>query len=209
VTSERFAASSEPADRQRAIDAPVPSGYYGLMGLSTTASGPEIHRAYRTLSRQYHPDTTLLPVPIATRKFQQLNEAYATLSHPDRRAAYDQTLTTSPIRPPTQTSSVDLPFDAVDRPLSAGELFALMILGLTFLACLLLALTLGWAQGQAWWQTQAPTAAAPTAAARFQAVPSPLNRSPSSPERRPTAALRSALTQRSPQIPPPAQAHPL
>jgi DnaJ-domain-containing protein 1 len=209
VTSERFASPSEPSaepaeHRRLAADAPVQSGYYGLMGLHPTASGPEIHQVYRTLSRQYHPDTTLLPVRIATRKFQQLNEAYATLSNPDRRAAYDRTLTAVPIGPPVPAPAVVLPVDAADRPLSAGELFALLILGLTFVACLILALTLGWAQGQAWWQAQPP-------------VPSevglPLSNQPQTklPPARPgpSARLHSANAQRAPQIPSPTQAYPL
>jgi len=37
---------------------------------------------YRQLSKRYHPDTTALPPAIATAKFQQLNEAYATLNNP-------------------------------------------------------------------------------------------------------------------------------
>jgi preprotein translocase subunit Sec63 len=160
VTSERFASQFDPASTAPGSEpignsarTPVdPIGYYALLGLPTTASAADIRQAYRTLSRQYHPDTTLLPGPAATLKFQQLNEAYATLSNPDRRAAYDQPMPNTPsIKPRTE---VVLPFDAADRPLSAGELFALMILGLTFVACLILALTLGWAQGQAWWQDQ-------------------------------------------------------
>jgi DnaJ domain len=214
VTSERFASPSEPSpDSVRlAVDTPVPSGYYGLMGLHPTASGPEIHQAYRTLSRQYHPDTTLLPVPIATQKFQRLNEAYATLSNADRRTAYDQTLIPLPLRPPSQEPV--LPFDAADRPLSAGELFALMILGLTFVACLILALTLGWAQGQAWWQAQpqAPSEGVPSKAA-LSAVLSPSKLSPSklSPSNQPqtqpltdhqglSVAFHPTVGQRSPQI---------
>lgn len=211
MTSERFASPSEPSadpadHRWLAVDAPVQSGYYGLMGLHPTASGPEIHQVYRTLSRQYHPDTTLLPVPIATRKFQQLNEAYATLSNPDRRAAYDRTLTAAPIglpiRPPAP--AVVLPFDAADRPLSAGELFALMILGLTFVACLILALTLGWAQSQARWQAQpsVPSPAGLPTSNQPQTQPPPDRQGLS-------ARLHLTGAQRSPQIPSPTQAHPL
>jgi DnaJ domain len=166
VTSERFASQFDPASTAPGSEpignsarTPVdPIGYYALLGLPTTASGADIRQAYRTLSRQYHPDTTRLPGPAATHQFQQLNEAYATLSNPDRRAAYDQVIvpTVPPIANPigAPRTEIGLPFDAADRPLSAGELFALMILALTFVACLILALTLGWAQGQAWWQAQ-------------------------------------------------------
>jgi len=53
-----------------------------LLGLHPSASAIEIRRAYRELSKRYHPDTTDLPPAIAIVKFQQLNEAYAALSNP-------------------------------------------------------------------------------------------------------------------------------
>ena len=64
---------------------PNQTSYYVLLGLPPSASALEIRRAYRELSKRYHPDTTELPTAIATAKFQQLNEAYATLSNPERR----------------------------------------------------------------------------------------------------------------------------
>ena len=69
--------------------AAIGKNYYGLLGLHPSASVIEIRQAYRQLSKRYHPDTTTLPPHIAKGKFQQLNEAYATLSNPERRAAYD------------------------------------------------------------------------------------------------------------------------
>ena len=52
--------------------------YYSLLGLHPSASAIEVRRAYRELSKHYHPDTTDLPTTVATAKFQLLNEAYAT-----------------------------------------------------------------------------------------------------------------------------------
>lgn len=72
--------------------------YYTLLRLHPTASAIEIRRAYRELSKSYHPDTTDLPSAIATAKFQQLNEAYATLSNPERRLTYDLKLATHAYR---------------------------------------------------------------------------------------------------------------
>ena len=63
--------------------------YYTLLGLHPSASAIEIRRAYRELSKRYHPDTTDLPQGVATAKFQKLNEAYATLSNPQKRLTYD------------------------------------------------------------------------------------------------------------------------
>lgn len=140
---------------------PNQNSYYALLGLHPCASALEIRRTYRQLSKRYHPDTTDLPTKIATVKFQQLNEAYATLSNPERRIAYDQKIGYSRISviqaPPNlnrpvsqaqsrQSSSAYL--DPTDRPLSAGEVFALFILGLTFLGCLLLAIAIGLTRGE-------------------------------------------------------------
>lgn len=131
--------------------------HYALLGLTPLVSTQEIRRAYRELSKLYHPDTTDLPAAIAIQKFQQLNEAYATLSSPERRLAYDQKIgyaqvqvVQSPqnLRPTvSQARSVKAPSAYLDsqdlRPLSPGELFALFILGVTFVACLVLAITVG------------------------------------------------------------------
>lgn len=132
--------------------------YYDLLGVQPTASPQQIRRAYRDLSKLYHPDTTHLSPAVATEKFQQLNEAYATLSSPDRRLAYDQQIGYSriavvqsaaplnrPADPRSYRSSAYL--DPSDRPLSAGEIFALFILGVTFVACLALVITVSITRG--------------------------------------------------------------
>nr|WP_242044451.1 MULTISPECIES: J domain-containing protein [unclassified Leptolyngbya] len=128
-----------------------------MLGLHPSTSVREIRQAYRELSKLYHPDTTELPTAIATRKFQRLNEAYATLSNPERRTAYDRAIGYSRVvvvRPlpslhkpnqPEPKSSAYL--DATDRPLSPGELFALFILGVTFVGCLILAIMIGITRG--------------------------------------------------------------
>lgn len=144
---------------------PNQSSYYALLGLHPSASAIEIRRAYRELSKSYHPDTTELPTAIATAKFQQLNEAYATLSNPERRLTYDlkigySRLSVIQVPPdlnrPVSRSQVSCKtsayLDPTDRPLSAGEIFALFILVLTFLGCLLLALTIGLTRGDAAFQ---------------------------------------------------------
>jgi len=141
------------------------TSYYALLGLHPSASPLEIRRAYRELSKRYHPDTTDLPTVTATTKFQQLNEAYATLSNPERRVAYDQKIGYSRLNviqaPPGLNSPVNQSrprysssayLDPTDRPLSAGEIFALFILGLTFLGCLLLAIAIGLTRGESAFQ---------------------------------------------------------
>lgn len=134
--------------------------YYHLLKLHPSASAQQIRRSYRELSKLYHPDTTELPAPIATAKFQQLNEAYATLSNPERRLAYDFKIGYSRFsviqprpdlsRPANSGSAYSKAYlDPTDRPLSAGELFALFILGLTFIACLGVVVAIGLTRGEA------------------------------------------------------------
>lgn len=52
----------------------------------------EIKAAYRRLSKEYHPDTTTLPLKSASEKFIRLREAYNILSNEERRRFYDWTL---------------------------------------------------------------------------------------------------------------------
>lgn len=137
-----------------------PITHYQLLGVKPTASAQQIRRAYRDLSKLYHPDTTELPAAVATAKFQALNEAYGVLSSAEQRWTYDQQMgysRISVIRPPLDLnvpvsvkrreyrSSAYL--DPTDRPLSAGEIFALFILGVTFVACLVLVLTISLTKG--------------------------------------------------------------
>lgn len=133
--------------------------FYQLLGLPYGASAQEVRRAYRDLSKLYHPDTTELESAIATIKFQALNEAYATLSNPEKRLAYDYKIGYSRIsvmQPlPAHQGNTPKDYDPtnsayispVDRPLSAGELFALFILGVTFVGCLLLVFTISLTRG--------------------------------------------------------------
>ena len=65
------------------------TNYYTLLGVAPNASAQDIRRAYRDLSKLYHPDTTELESDVATVKFQALNEAYATLSSPEKLLTYD------------------------------------------------------------------------------------------------------------------------
>jgi hypothetical protein len=139
---------------------PPSTNYYTVLGLRHTASVQEIRRAYRDLSKLYHPDTTELPPDVATAKFHALNEAYATLSSPERRAAYDMKNGYSRVSVIQTPANFNRPvsearryrssayLDPSDRPLSAGELFALFILGVTFVACLLLVLAVGVSRGE-------------------------------------------------------------
>lgn len=131
--------------------------YYSLLGLHPSASMIEIRRSYRQLSKKYHPDTTKFSATVAKTKFQQLNEAYATLSNPERRSLYDLKIGYSRINviqaPPEweQSSrekwSTTAYLDPTDRPLSSGEIFVLVLLGITFVGCLFLVLGVAYLRG--------------------------------------------------------------
>ena len=63
--------------------------YYKILGVDKNIPQDDIKAAYRKRSKQFHPD--LHPDdPKAKAKFQLLNEAYAVLSDPEKRAKYDQ-----------------------------------------------------------------------------------------------------------------------
>ena len=60
------------------------SDYYNTLGVSKDATPDEIKRAYRRLASQHHPDKGG-----DTKKFQEVEEAYRTLSDPEKRSEYD------------------------------------------------------------------------------------------------------------------------
>lgn len=59
--------------------------YYALLGVRRTASPKELKRAYRARARALHVDGQPSP------EFLQVAEAYAVLSDPEKRRAYDGT----------------------------------------------------------------------------------------------------------------------
>lgn len=62
--------------------------FYDRLGVSKNASADEIKKAYRKLSKKYHPDIN--KEPGAEDKYKEVQEAYETLSDDQKRAAYDQ-----------------------------------------------------------------------------------------------------------------------
>ncbi|NJM28544.1 MAG: J domain-containing protein [Pseudanabaena sp. RU_4_16] len=130
--------------------------YYAILGLTPWANERQIRQAYRELSKLYHPDTTRLPTAEAVNRFREINDAYANLSNPERRSAYDRSIqfsrlsvfqeqkSTDPLKPNSYYVDDDIPSE---RPLSSGEIFALFLLSLTFVACLVLVILIAIVRG--------------------------------------------------------------
>jgi molecular chaperone DnaJ len=63
--------------------------YYEVLGVRRDADEAELKKAYRRLALQYHPDRNP-DNPQAEERFKEASEAYAVLSEPDKRRAYDR-----------------------------------------------------------------------------------------------------------------------
>lgn len=149
--------------------------YYVILGITPWANEIDIRRAYRDLSKLYHPDTTQLPKDIAVENFRQINEAYATLSNADRRSEYDRRIQFSRFqfaspsdngvrsqselqdKTPKNIQTNDNDGLPSERPLSGGELFALSLIGATLIACIFLVVLVAWLRGDSFF----PEAIAP------------------------------------------------
>lgn len=62
--------------------------YYDTLGVARDATQEDIKKAFRRLARKYHPDVS--KEKDAEARMKDVNEAYAVLSDPEKRAAYDQ-----------------------------------------------------------------------------------------------------------------------
>ena len=63
--------------------------YYDILGVSKTATGDDIRKAFRKLARKYHPDVAK-DKKTAEEKFKEINEAYEVLSDSSKREKYDR-----------------------------------------------------------------------------------------------------------------------
>ncbi|KAF2766005.1 DnaJ-domain-containing protein [Teratosphaeria nubilosa] len=74
------------------MSAEIPVDYYASLEIPSTASQQQIRDAYKKAALRHHPDRVPADSPeraTRTKKFQQINDAYYTLSDPTRRRDYD------------------------------------------------------------------------------------------------------------------------
>ena len=69
---------------------PVDTILYDRLGVQPNANENELKKAYRKLSMKYHPDRNADNKDEATKKFQEISEAYSILSDGEKRKMYDQ-----------------------------------------------------------------------------------------------------------------------
>ena len=63
--------------------------YYEILGVPRNADAPTIKSAFRKLAMKLHPDQNP-GCKVSEEKFKEIGEAYAVLSDPEKRAAYDR-----------------------------------------------------------------------------------------------------------------------
>lgn len=92
--------------------------YYKVLGVGRDSDEREIKRAYRRLSKEFHPDKAAqkgISTEEAQKKMAQINEAYEVLSDPELKARFDQG------DDPNDTSQQGNPFQG--SPFGGGQPF--------------------------------------------------------------------------------------
>ena len=64
--------------------------YYNILEVATNATPEVIQKAYRKKSLQWHPDRNQTGKELATKRFQEISEAYQILSDPEKREIYNK-----------------------------------------------------------------------------------------------------------------------
>ncbi len=131
--------------------------YYKILGVNENASNYELRKAFCKLSIELHPDTTSLELEDAKNKFQKVLEAYENLNNSNLRKLYDEKLRSNSKKPNKKNFNIlnSLVIDSNNqqlvsnrRPFSNGEIFSLFLLIIIIFISLLLAIVIGYFNGQ-------------------------------------------------------------
>ena len=68
----------------------IESNYYEILGAQRTDSQEEIKRKYKELTLRFHPDKARSS--LSENNMRLVNQAYETLSDPEKRRQYDENL---------------------------------------------------------------------------------------------------------------------
>jgi len=88
--------------------------YYDVLGLTADAGADEIRRAYRQLSRRYHPD---ISGDDRSAAYREVARAYEVLREADRRRSYDAALRDSAPRVDWLSDEIAIDFPSVSSVL--------------------------------------------------------------------------------------------
>lgn len=98
--------------------------HYETLGVTQSASGAEIRKAYLRRARALHPDRQLDRNPVDSRKaeraMQQVNVAWNVLSDATKRSAYDARLRPGPVRAAASAATVRTTSQTVSQPRSGS-----------------------------------------------------------------------------------------
>lgn len=115
-------------DRQNNINQPAAT-YYEELGVTEKSSPEEITLAYKTLARKYHPDIFDGDKEVGAKKMTAVNNAYDTLSDPEKREKYDRKLSGNySVTAPKKKFPIIAVISAVALVI-AGVIIALILLG--------------------------------------------------------------------------------
>ncbi len=99
---------------------------YRILGVNQKADSAKIKKAYRRAAKKYHPDVS----PKGEEKFKEVQEAYETLSDPEKKAVYDREISGKSVprhrsynHPQPLKTNLSSLFDDFDQFFSAFEDF--------------------------------------------------------------------------------------
>jgi len=87
---------------------------YRILGVNQKADSAKIKKAYRRAAKKYHPDIS----PKGEQKFKEVQEAYETLSDPEKKAVYDREMSKKSVLP--HSSTFNYPEPLKTGPLRTG-----------------------------------------------------------------------------------------